>query len=266
MDLGMKGKAYALVGGTSGMGRDAARLLAQEGARVALVGRSREKGEPRARALAEETGADVRMVVGDGTVAGAMDAAIAEVVEAFGRLDGLAVTAGTLQTRKTLVELGDEDWERYFQAHLMVTVRACRAAVPHLIAAGGGTIVNVAAYSIRAMKPPLLGYATMKTAIATVTKNIALTYGAQGVRANTVCPGFVASESAHGIMQAAARKYGLPPLEAIGKAMVEEWGMKVAMGRVGYSEELAELIAFLLSPRAGYVTGALINADGGTQF
>ena len=94
----------------------------------------------------------------------------------------------------------------------MRSARACRAAVPHLIAAGGGTIVTTAAYSIRAQKPPLLGYATMKTAVASLTKNIALTYGAQGVRANTVCPGFVASESAQGIMRAAAEKYGLPPI------------------------------------------------------
>jgi len=266
MDLGVKGKVFALVGGTSGMGQGAAKLLAAEGARIAMIGRSREKGEPRAKAMAEETGADVRMFVADGTVKGALDTAITEIVETFGQLNGVAVTAGTLQTRKTLTELSDDDWDNYFQSHLMVTVRACRAAVPHLIAAGGGTIVNTAAYSIRAMKPPLLGYATMKTAIASVTKNIALTYGAQGVRANTVCPGFVASESAHGIMKVAAEKYGLPPLEAISKAMVEEWGMKVAMNRVGYNEELADLIAFLMSSRAGYVTGAVINADGGTQF
>jgi NAD(P)-dependent dehydrogenase (short-subunit alcohol dehydrogenase family) len=67
-------------------------------------------------------------------------------------------------------------------------------------------------------------------------------------------------------MQRAAEKYGLPPLEAISKAMVEEYNMKVALGRVGRSEELADLIVFLLSDRAGYLTGAVINSDGGTQF
>lgn len=266
MDLGVKGKAYAIVGGVAGMGLDTAKLLAGEGASVALIGRNRERGGPRAKAMSDETGADVRMVVADGAVKGSMDDAIAEVIDAFGRLDGLCVTAGTMQTRKTLTELDDETWEEYFNSHVMVTVRACRAAVPHLIAAGAGTIVNTSAYSIRAMKPTLLGYATMKSAIATITKNIALSYGAQGVRANSVCPGFIASESAHGVMQMAAEKYGLPPLEAISRAMVEDWKMNVAMGRVGYSEEIAELFAFLLSPRAGYLTGAVINCDGGTQF
>jgi NAD(P)-dependent dehydrogenase (short-subunit alcohol dehydrogenase family) len=266
MDLGIKGKAFALVGGVAGMGLDTARLLAAEGANVALIGRNRERGEPRAKALADEFGVNAQMIVADGTVKGAMDDAMTEAVSHFGRLDGLCVTAGTMQTRKTLLDLEDEVWEQYFQTHVMVTVRACRAALPHIIAAGGGAIVNTAAYSIRAMKPPMLGYATMKTAIASITKNIALTYGPQNVRANTVCPGFIASESAEGVIKWASEKYGLPPMEAINKAMAEDFKMNVSMGRVGLSTEIADLFAFLMSSRAGYLTGAVINCDGGTQF
>ncbi|AIT81434.1 hypothetical protein JI59_17400 [Novosphingobium pentaromativorans US6-1] len=262
----MKDKVFALVGGVAGMGLDTARLLAAEGAKVALIGRNRKRGELRARKVGDEFGADVQMFVADGTVKGSMDEAMAQIVDRFGRLDGVCVTAGTMQTRKTMLELDDDDWEAYFQSHVMVTVRANRAALPHIIAGGGGTIVNTAAYSIRAMKPPLLGYTTMKTAIAAITKNLALTYGPQNVRANTVCPGFIASESAERVMQLAAEKYGLPPIEAINKAMKEDYKMDVALGRIGLSTEIADLFAFLLSPRAGYLTGATINCDGGTQF
>jgi len=266
MDLEVRDRVFVLVGGVGGMGFDTARLLAREGARVALVGRTRERGELRARTIREETGADVRMFVADGTVKGSIEKAMDAIMGQFGQVNGLAVTAGTLQTRKSILDLSDDDWERYFQVHLMLTIRACRAAIPHLITAGGGTIVTTAAYSIRAQKPPLLGYATMKAAIASMTKNLALTYGVHGIRANTVCPGFVASESAEGVIKKAVEKYALPPLEAIGKAMVEDYKMDVALGRVGRSEELADLFAFLLSSRAGYLTGATINCDGGTQF
>ena len=106
----------------------------------------------------------------------------------------------------------------------------------------------------------------MKAAVASLTKNIALTYGAQGVRANTVCPGFIVSETSHAVLKMATDKYDLPPMEAINKAMAEDWKMDVAMKRVGLSSEIADLFAFLLSSRAGYLTGAVINCDGGTQF
>lgn len=267
MDLGIKGKAFALVGGVGGMGLATAWLLAEEGARVAIIGRSAERGEPHAREIAEETGAEVRMIVGDGTQRGSLEAAIDEAANGFGALHGLAVTAGTMQTRKSILELDDDTWDDYFQVHVMMTVRACRAAIPHLIAAGGGSIVTSAAYSIRAMKPPLLGYASMKSAVEAITKNIALSYGAQGVRANTVCPGFTVSDDGSSVVaQMAAQKFGLPPLEAVNKAMKEDWKMDVAMGRVGLTSEIADLYAFLLSARAPYLTGAVINVDGGTQF
>ncbi len=266
MDLGVKGKAYALVGGTSGMGFETARILAAEGAKVALIGRKRERGETRARAIAEEFGADVRMYVADASLKGSVEAAIALVAADFGQLNGIAITSGVMQTRKTLLDVTDEEWDGYFQDHVMSTVRSCRAAIPHLIAAGGGTIATTAALSIRAMKPPLLGYATMKSAVVTLTKNIALTYGKQGIRANTVAPGFVAGESVNAIAEIAMKKYGLPRFEAISKAMQEEYHLHVALDRPGRPEELADLYAFLLSNRAAYMTGALINCDGGTQF
>jgi NAD(P)-dependent dehydrogenase (short-subunit alcohol dehydrogenase family) len=267
MDLGIKDKAFALVGGVGGMGLATARLLAEEGAKVAMIGRSAERGEPRAREIADATGADVRMYVADGTQKGSVEAAIDQVAAEFGALHGLAVTAGTMQTRKSILELDDDTWEEYFQVHVMMTVRACRAAIPHIIASGGGSIVNCAAYSIRAMKPPLLGYASMKSAVEAITKNIALTYGGQGIRANTICPGFtVSDDGSSAVAQMAAKQYGLPPLEAVNKAMKEGWNMDVALGRVGLTSEIADLFAFLLSARAPYLTGATINVDGGTQF
>ena len=266
MDLGISGKAFVVVGGTSGMGYAAARVLAADGARVALVGRHQSAGEDRARTLATETGADVRMFCGDGTKPGELEAAIAAAHAAFGQINGLAVTAGPMLAQTYITETTDADWQAYFDVQVMTTVRACRAILPLLEAAGGGTIVNTSAYSIHAQHGERIAYTAMKAAIASITKNIALTSGKHGIRANTVCPGFVATDAAGPLMEAMAQKYGLPPLEALDKAMVEDFHMDVALGRVGRPEELGDLIAFLLSARAGYLSGALINADGGTQF
>ncbi len=266
MDLNVRGKVFAIVGGASGMGFECARILAQEGARIGLIGRDREAGEARALSLKEEFGARVVMYSADGARPGSIEQAIEGLAEALGGLDGLAVTAGPMLRQSPLVELSDADWQDYFQAHVLLTVRACRAAIPRLQAAGGGTIVNVSAYSIHAQKPYLIAYTAMKSAVASITKNIAVTYGRDGIRANTVCPGFVATDAARPVMEVAAQKYGLPPLEAIDKALLLDYHMDVALGRVGRPHELGELLAFLLSSRAGYLTGALINCDGGTQF
>jgi NAD(P)-dependent dehydrogenase (short-subunit alcohol dehydrogenase family) len=206
------------------------------------------------------------MFVGDGSKPGEVEAAIAQAAEAFGGVNGLAVTAGPMLAQTYITEASDADWQAYFDVQLMTTVRANRAILPLLEAAGGGTIVNTSAYSIHAQHGERIAYTAMKAAIASVTKNIALTSGKVGIRANTVCPGFVATDAAQPLMDMMAKKYGLPPLEALDKAMVEDFHMDVALGRVGRSEELGDLIAFLLSARAGYLTGALINCDGGTQF
>jgi 3-oxoacyl-[acyl-carrier protein] reductase len=266
VDLGVTGRTFAIVGGTSGMGFATAQVLAADGAHVALIGRNRQAGEQRAETLARDTGAQVRMFVGDGTVTGSLESAIEAAADWHGQLHGLAVTAGPMLAQKGITELDDENWQDYFDVHVMTTVRACRAAIPLLEAAGGGTIVNTSAYSIRGQKPYHIAYTAMKAAIASITKNIAVSYGGAGIRANAVCPGFVATDAADGVIQEAVRKYGLPPLEAISKSMREDWKMIVALDRVGLPEELGELMGFLLSARASYVTGATINADGGTQF
>ena len=266
MDLGIAGKVFVVVGGTSGMGHAAARELAKDGAKLALIGRSRETGEPVAAALAKETGADIRLFAADGSHPGELETAIDRAAQAFGQMNGLAVTAGPMLTQNQLTNTTDADWQAYFEVQLMTTVRATRAIIPLLEAGGGGTIVTTSAWSIHGQHGERIAYTAMKAAIASLTKNIAVTYGKSGIRANTVCPGFVATDAVKPLMDMMAVKYGLPPLEALDKAMAEDFHMDVALGRVGRPEELGELIAFLLSARAGYLTGAMINCDGGTQF
>lgn len=267
MDLGVRGRGFLVVGGTAGMGRAAAAALAADGARVAVAGRDRGRAEATASELAAATGADVVGLAGDLTEDGAAERLVAAAADRLGGLRGLAVTTGLgLDGQHDLLAGTDADWAATFDDVLLATVRACRAAVPVLLDHGGGAIVTTAAYSIRSPKPHQVPYASLKAGVASLTKNLAKTYGAQGLRANCVCPGATETGILAGMRRTVAEERGWPAGEALERVMVEDWGMHVALGRPGRPEELGDVIAFLLSERASYLTGATVNVDGGTDF
>jgi NAD(P)-dependent dehydrogenase (short-subunit alcohol dehydrogenase family) len=109
-------------------------------------------------------------------------------------------------------------------------------------------------------------YGALKVGVATLTKNLAKAFGADGVRANCVCPGATETDVLAAMRADVAESRGWPVDEALERVMSEERGMRVALGRAGRPEELGDVIAFLLSERAGYLTGAAVNVDGGTDY
>ena len=263
MDLGVAGKSYLIFGGTAGIGFEAAKVLAAEGARLVVVGRD----AARAEAAAAELGGEAVGLAGDLTQPGAADELVATALLRQPDLRGMAITTGLgPRAHRELLAASDDDWQSSFDDVLMATVRACRAVVPVLEAGGGGSIVTTAAYSIRAPKPHQVPYATLKAGVATFTKDIAKGFGPAGIRANCVCPGATETAALASMRQHYANGRGWPVETALERVMAEEWGMKVALGRAGKPEEVGDLIAFLLSDRAAYLTGATINIDGGTDF
>ncbi len=253
------GRRYVVVGGTAGMGAAAAALLASAGARTTIIGRNAERAATKAAAMGGN-------VAGEGSDKGGLDAAIHRSADRMGGIDGLAVTAGPMASQGSLLELTDEQWSEMFETQLMTTVRSLRAAIPLLKANGGGNIVTTAAYSVRAQKENLPHYAAMKTAVASVSKNAAKFHGKDNIRVNCIAPGAVATDAMDPLKAMAVAEYGGDPMAALNRMMIEKWGMKVATNRVGEPREIGELIAFLLSPAAAFMTGALINIDGGTDF
>jgi NAD(P)-dependent dehydrogenase (short-subunit alcohol dehydrogenase family) len=166
------------------------------------------------------------------------------------------------------LEHGDESWDWYYQLILMATVRSCRAVIPHLQRNDGGTIVTTAAYSVRAPKILIPPYNALKAAVLTLSKILAKTHGPDGIRVNTVCPGLFDTEVNDFIRAQRAAEYNVPLEDAIYTHLASnpDWNMRVALRRGGRPAEAGELIAFLLGDRAAFMTGAVINIDGGTDF
>jgi NAD(P)-dependent dehydrogenase (short-subunit alcohol dehydrogenase family) len=264
VDLGVRGKGFLLVGGTAGMGWATARTLAAEGADLVLAGRDAERAEARAKSLRDDLGVRATAIAADVSHPDGAEALVDGAFEVLDAPRGLAVFTGTVG--HSPLSIPDGEWLDTFEDVLMGTVRVVRAALPHLVARGGGTVVTTSAYSIHAPMAERIPYGALKGAVAVFTKGVAKSYGGQGIRANCVCPGAIETEAMHAMRGRLAEAKGIPYDEVLERVMVEDWKMNVALGRPGRPEEVGELVAFLLSERAGYLTGALVNIDGGTDF
>ena len=263
MDLKLRGRVVRIVGASGGIGAATARTLYAEGAKLALVARRVEALNTLVREFDGEPGR-VLVLPCDAATRGAIDEAVARTVAQLGALQHLVVVAAPMGPRQALDELNDDDWEAYFETSLMLAVRSCRAALPELLKDAGSSLVLTSAYSIRSQKPGLVAYTAMKSAVASVAKNIARTYGPRGLRANCIAPGVIERDAAHSRLL--ALQYGVPQEQARYEQVRRESGMSVALARAGRHEEFADLIAYLLSARASYVNGATVNIDGGTDF
>ena len=255
MELGLEGKVCVVTGASRGIGLATARRLCDEGARVLFVARSADA----LRRAAE--GCEAEWLALDITSPDAPDRVIATCAEQMGGVDVLVNNAGTSFAR-SLDELTDEDWNAQWQLHVMAPMRLMRAAAPRMAEAGWGRIVNV---SSSAGKRPSLtnaAYSVTKAAELSLSRVFADAYADRGVLVNAVAPGAVSSDlwmAEGGLADQTGEARGLSREQAL-----EAQAEKIPLGRFAEPEEIADVVAFLCSDRAGTVTGAAWSADGGT--
>jgi NAD(P)-dependent dehydrogenase (short-subunit alcohol dehydrogenase family) len=242
-----------VTGAATGIGRATAHALVRDGFAVALVGRRAEPLEELAAELGGHTIAAPADVTSPEQAAAAIDAA----VQRFGGIDVLVNNAGVGDSAPLLDE-SLEHWEQTLRINLTGAFIATQLALPHLLERGG-SIVNVASINGVLAGPGWTSYCVSKAGLIMLAKCVARDYGRQGVRANAVCPGWVRTPMADSDMDRLAEAHGLDREGAYERAHRQH-----PLGRAGQPEEIADVIAFLASPRAAYVTGASIMVDGGT--
>ncbi|WP_338869191.1 SDR family oxidoreductase [Myxococcus stipitatus] len=254
MDLELSGKVVLVTGSSDGLGAAVARRLVREGARVALCARGAERLEATAAALRAE-GGDVLAMQADVSKAYELEHFVDAAHARWGRVDALVNNAGSAAARP-FASVTDAEWESDLQLKLFAAVRAARHALPHLSASGSGAIVNV--LSIRAKEPGAQSTPSSVTRAAgmALMKALSKELGPRNIRVNAVLVGMIES----GQWEKRAQQAG-KPLESIQAELARNAG--VPLGRIGKAEEFADVVAFLLSPRAGYISGTAINVDGG---
>ena len=252
MDLGLDGKVAIVTGGTQGIGKATALRLAGEGAGVVICARGRDLLDA-AVAQVREAGGRAHPVAADVATPEAAARIVEEALTAFGRIDILVNNAGTSATG-AFESVTDEAWQADFDLKLFGAIRLIRQAVPHMKQQGGGRIVNVT--NIGAKQPSAGSMPTTVTRAAglAMTKALSKELAPHQILVNAVCIGLIRA----GQHEKTAARRGIDVEE-----LYETMGRNVPIGRVGRAEEAANVIAFLASEAASFVTGTSVNLDGG---
>jgi 3-oxoacyl-[acyl-carrier protein] reductase len=253
MDLKLEGKV-AIVGGASrGIGYGIARALAAEGAKLAITARREKLLHEACQRLHAETGTEPLPLPADCRRAADCAAVVARTAAHYGGIDILVNNDGAPPLGE-LLGFDDDAWEQAIDRNLMYVVRMCRAAVPHMRARGGGSVLNITAISAI---QPIAGFGLSVAswdAVIGYAKTLSLELATSGINVNTICPGYIETERLQKVFAAGGQDANL---------MRTRLADEVAMRRIGTVEDVANLVAFLVSPRGNYITGTAIQVDGG---
>ena len=253
----LKGKVAIVGGASKGLGRACAQTLADEGVNLAICSRSQSDLEKAAQEIGSATGVEVLVIAGDLDQYDTIRRLIASTVDRYGRLDVLVSNSGgppLADARDATEEL----WAIAVQRSLLFFARMAREAIPHFQKAGGGHIINILASTVYQPIPKLALSGATRMGVVAWAKSLADEVGRDGILVNNVCPGSILSERMLSNVTARAKQLGWTVEQAL-----KERAAETALGRIGEPKELANLVAFLASPKSSYITGTTIRVDGG---
>lgn len=257
MELGIRGKVALVAAASKGLGRAVARGLAMEGAKVAICSRDAHAVEEAAAAIAQETGAEIwprRADVSDPEQARGF---VQEAAARFGALHILVNNAGGPPSA-TFLELSDEQWGEAFRINLMSAVTLTREAVPHMRRGRWGRVINMTSVAVKQPLDGLVLSNAVRAGVIGLAKTLANELAADNITVNNVCPGYILTDRVQELAKTIAANRGVSEGEVI-----RGWEGSIPLRRLGRPEEFADLVVFLASERASYITGASIQIDGG---
>lgn len=266
MDLGFADATAVVTGGSKGMGRAVAEVLAADGARVAVMARGRDALDDAVKSLHALGSPDAVGISVDMTDPRSIAGGFQEIGDRWGSLNVLVHTIGPGAGR--FEQLDDAQWDDAFALGTMSAVRTVRSALPLLRAAEWARIAMFSAHSIQRQSPILVAYTASKAAVTSLAKNLAKSLAPDGILVNAVCPGSIVTASFTENLRDTFVAEGLDPADPrdVMTWIDKTFHQPADLGRAGLPDEVASLTAYLVSQRNGYVTGACVNADGGSDF
>ena len=257
MELGLKDRVALVAASSQGLGKAVALGLAREGAKLALCARTGPTLEQSAEQIRAETGAEVMAQPVDVTVYDQVRDFVRQATERFGRIDICVANAGGPPS-KTFAETTVADWEAAAGLNLMSTVYLAREVLPGMQQRRWGRFIAITSVTVKQPVEGLILSNSIRSAVSGLVKTLANEYGPYNVLINNVCPGYTATARLESLTSKLAAAESVPA-----DKIKERWSAQVPLRRLGQPEEFANLVVFLASERASYITGASIAVDGG---
>ncbi|MGA8028003.1 MAG: SDR family oxidoreductase [Bryobacteraceae bacterium] len=257
MNLELEGRVALVCGGSRGIGKAIAQALAREGAMPVLVSRSDRRLVEAAEEIEGATGIRPGILAGDVADSGLARASVDEVVGKHGRIDILINNAGGPPSGSFLSH-APETWDAAVETNLLSVIRFTQAAVPEMKKSGYGRVINITSFLAKEPTPGMVLSGTLRAGVSAFTKAISKELARENITANTVCPSAVLTDRAESLTREAAGRDGISFEEALKRASAA-----LPMGRLAAPAEIADIVAFLASPLASYITGVTLLVDGG---
>ena len=257
MDLGLKDRVALVAASSQGLGKAVAQGLAREGAKLALCSRNEAELGKTARQIEVESGVEVFARAVDVTDHEQVRRFVGATQELFGRLDICVANAGGPPS-KSFAETTDEDWRRAADLNLMSTIFLAKETLPLMQERRWGRFIAITSMTVKQPVEGLILSNSVRAGVSGLIKTLSNEYGPYNILVNNVCPGYTATARLIELSETLAKKQGVTPKDIEGR-----WTAAAPLGRVGHPQEFADVVVFLASERASYVTGVSIAVDGG---